>query len=170
MVKMKSNSESEGLQMSRLNELFLVANRIQKAGCGTRQGLGKFKCNKPNPSSSGGARASSPTSNEILFIANKSSNPPAQGSRDALSEPSTSLSRNLLSKGGKNAGQTPADPATLSDPARCWLLGKDVKANFPQSDGGSCKACLQRSSSPTTHWDISTRTTITQLGHLAASL
>jgi hypothetical protein len=32
MVEMKIYSESEDLQISRLNEFFLVANRIQKTG------------------------------------------------------------------------------------------------------------------------------------------
>ncbi|CAM6013460.1 unnamed protein product [Sphagnum balticum] len=50
MVKTKINSECEDLQISRLNEFFLVADRIRKAGRDVRQGLGKFKCSKPNPS------------------------------------------------------------------------------------------------------------------------
>jgi hypothetical protein len=126
MVKMKINSEYEDLYISRLNEFFLMADKIQKARRGARQGLGKFKCNKLNLSSGSGARASSPTSNEISFIANGSSDPLAQSSREAPSVPNTFLPGNSLSKGGKNTNQAPADPATLSDPARCRLLGKDA--------------------------------------------
>jgi hypothetical protein len=56
MVKMKINSEFEDLYISRLNEFFLVAERIWKAGRGVQQGFGKFKCNnKPNPSGGDGA-------------------------------------------------------------------------------------------------------------------
>ncbi|CAK9271392.1 unnamed protein product [Sphagnum jensenii] len=160
MVQMKINSESEDLQISRLNEFFLVADRIRKARRDARQGLGKFKCNKSNPSDGGGTRASSLTSNEISSIANGSSDPPAQGSCEAPSVPSTFLSGSSLNKGGKNASQALADPATLSDPARCWLLGKDAQANSPWSDGGSREGCLQRSSLPTSHRDILTRITM----------
>ncbi len=160
MVKMKINLESEDLQISRLNEFFLMADKIRKAGCGARQGLGKFKCSKANPSSGGGARTFSPTSNEISSIANGSSDPPAQGSCEAPSVPNTFLPISLLSKGGKNTNQVLTDLATLSDPARCRLLGKDVQANFPRSDGGSREGCLQQSSSPTSHQDISTRITM----------
>ncbi|CAK9215899.1 unnamed protein product [Sphagnum troendelagicum] len=164
MVKMKINSEFEDLQISRLNEFFLVADRIRKAGCGTRQGLGKFKCNQPNPSGSGGARASFSTSNEISSIANGSSNPPAQGSCEAPSTPSTSLSGSSLSKGGKNASQAPTDPATFGDPTRCRFLGKDAQANSPRSDGGSREGWPQWSSSPITHRDISTQITLSTAG------
>jgi hypothetical protein len=54
MVKMKIYSESKDLQISKLNEFFLVADRIRKAGRGARQGLGfgKFK-SKTNPNSGG---------------------------------------------------------------------------------------------------------------------
>jgi hypothetical protein len=52
---MKINSKSEDLQISILNEFFLVANMIRKAGRGVRQGHVKFKCNKPNPSGGNGA-------------------------------------------------------------------------------------------------------------------
>jgi hypothetical protein len=57
MVKMKINSEYKDLQISRLNEFFLVVDRIRKAGRGAWQGLGKFKCNKPNPSGDDGGGA-----------------------------------------------------------------------------------------------------------------
>jgi len=131
MVKMKINSEFEDLQISRLNEFFLVANKIRKAGRGAQQGLGKFKCSKLNPSGGDGARTSSPTSNEISSIANGSSDPLAQGFREAPSVPNTFLPRSSLSKGGKNTSQALVDPAMLSDPARCWLLSKDTQANSP---------------------------------------
>ncbi len=55
MVKMKIHSKSKDPQISRLNEFFLVANRIWKAGRGMRQSFGKFKCNNLNPNGGGGA-------------------------------------------------------------------------------------------------------------------
>jgi hypothetical protein len=56
MVKMKNHSELEDSQISKLNEFFLVGDRIRKAGHNARQGFGKLK-SKPNPNG-GGARLS----------------------------------------------------------------------------------------------------------------
>jgi hypothetical protein len=159
MVKMKIHSKFEDLQMSRLNEFFLVANKIRKAGCGAQQGLDKFKCNKPNPSGNGGARASTLTSNENLSLADGSFDLSSRGSHEALSVPSFPLLGSPFNKEGKNASQTSADPATLSDPMRCQLLDKGVQANSLRSDGGLRENHLQRSSPPITHRDTSTRTT-----------
>jgi hypothetical protein len=160
MVKMKIHSKSEDLQISRLNEFFLVADRIWKAGCGAQQGLDKFKCNNPNPSGSSGAQASTLTSNENSFLANGSFDLSARGSHKALFAPSFPLLGSSLNKEGKNASQTSADPATLSDPTRCQLLDKGAQANSPRSDGGLRKIHLQQSSPPITHRDTSTRTTM----------
>jgi len=160
MVKMKINSEFKDLQISKLNEFFLMADRIRKVGCGAHQGLGKFKCSKSNPSGGGSARASSPTSNEISSITNGSSDSPAQGSCEAPSVPSIFLPGSSFSKGGKNASQAPADLATFNNPPRCRLLGKDVQANSPRSDGGSRESCFQWSSLLTSHRDILTRITM----------
>jgi hypothetical protein len=151
MVKMEICSESKDQQISKLNKISLVAYMIWKARRGARLGLSKFKCNKLNLSSGNGARAPSPTSNEISSIANGSSNSLAQGFHEAPSVPSTSLLGSSFIKGGKNTNRTPADPTTLSNSARCWLLDKDVQANSPWSDGGSRKGCLQWSFLPTTH-------------------
>jgi hypothetical protein len=52
MVKMNIHLEFEDLQISKLNELFLVAARIKKAGRSARQGFGKFK-SKTNPNGGG---------------------------------------------------------------------------------------------------------------------
>jgi hypothetical protein len=60
MVKMNNHSEPEDFQISKLNEFFLVANRIQKAGRSARQGFGKLR-RKSNPND-GDARISEPTS------------------------------------------------------------------------------------------------------------
>ncbi|CAK9865732.1 unnamed protein product [Sphagnum jensenii] len=159
MVKMKINSKSEDLQISKLNEFFLVADKIRKAGCDAQQGFKKFKCNKPNPNSGGDTHASPPINYKISSIANGCSDPPTQGSCKAPSAPRTSLSGSSLNKGGKNVGQALADPTTLSDSTRCRLPGKDTKANSLQNDGRSREGYLQRSSSLTTHRDISTRST-----------
>ncbi len=42
MVKMKSNLDLEALHVSRLNEYFLVVDKIWKVGCNMRQGDGKL--------------------------------------------------------------------------------------------------------------------------------
>jgi len=68
MEKMKIHLELEDTQISKLNECFLVADRIRKAGCSSRQGFGKFK-NKPNPNG-GGARTSVLSSSGISLFAN----------------------------------------------------------------------------------------------------
>jgi len=68
MVKMKNHSELEDSQISKLNECFLVADRIRKAGRSSRQGFGKFK-NKPNPNG-GGVFFSVPISSEFSPFAN----------------------------------------------------------------------------------------------------
>ncbi len=157
MVKMEICSKFEDQQISKLNEFSLVAYRIRKAGHDVRLGLGKFKCNKLNPSSGHIAQVPFPTSNEISFITNESSDPLAQGSCEAPFAPSTSLPGSLLSKGGKNTSQTSIDLATFSNPTKCQLPNKNAQANSPQSDGGLREGCFQRSSSSTTHRDISTR-------------
>jgi hypothetical protein len=54
MLKMNNHSEPEDFQISKLNEFFLVADRIQKAERSARQGFDNFK-RKPNPNG-GGAR------------------------------------------------------------------------------------------------------------------
>jgi hypothetical protein len=61
MVKMNIHSESDDLQISRLNEFFLVADKIQKVRRSARQGIEKFK--KLNLSGDG-ARFFALTSNE----------------------------------------------------------------------------------------------------------
>jgi len=70
MVKMNIHPESEDLQISKLNEFFLVVDRIRKAGHSARQGFDKFK-NKTNPNG-GGARLSVPSSGENAPFTNGS--------------------------------------------------------------------------------------------------
>jgi hypothetical protein len=84
MVKMKIHSELDDSKISKLNEFFLVADRIRKAGRSSRQGFGKFK-NKLNPNG-GGVRLSvsissgiSPLTNGLLSLAT----PSVQSSREA---------------------------------------------------------------------------------------
>jgi hypothetical protein len=101
MVKMNIHSKPDDLHISRLNEFFLVADRIRKAGHNSRQGFGKFKC-KSNPSG-GCTRFPASTSNEDSPFANGSFGPLVQGSRDAPSAPSSPLLGSPLNKEGKNA-------------------------------------------------------------------
>jgi hypothetical protein len=63
----------------------------------------------------------------------------------------------LLNKKGKNVGQTPADPASLSESERCQSPSKDGLATTARSDGESREGCLQRPSSLIRHWDVSTQ-------------
>jgi hypothetical protein len=76
MVKMKIYSDLEAQQLAKLNEFFLVVDRIREAGCDAKQGFGKLKGNKLNLSSGGGARAPPLTSNGISIIASRSSDLP----------------------------------------------------------------------------------------------
>jgi hypothetical protein len=90
MVKMEICSDSEDQQVSKLNESFLMAYRIQKVWRSARLGLGKFKCNKSNPSG-GGAKALPATSKEISSTTNGSFDLLAQSSCEAPSTPNTLL-------------------------------------------------------------------------------
>jgi hypothetical protein len=123
MVKMKNRSELEDSQISKLNEFFLVADRIWKAGRSTRQGFGKHK-SKPNPNG-GGARLSVSTSGGNTSIANGPLFlvfPPVQSSQEALLKQSNSLSGKSLGNEGKKEIRAPEVPATPSNPARCQAL------------------------------------------------
>jgi len=100
MVKMNLHSELEDLRIQKLNEFLLISDRIRKAGCSSRQGLGKFK--KPSPNG-GGARFPAPTSNKNFLFTNSSFVPPTQGSREALSAPNFFSSGNPLDKKEGNA-------------------------------------------------------------------
>jgi hypothetical protein len=99
MVKMNIHSESKDLQISKLNEFFLVVDRIRKAGCSARQGFGKFK-SKTDPNGSG-AQLFVPSSCENAPFTNGSFAsviPIVQSSRASPSVPNNSPSGNLLSK------------------------------------------------------------------------
>ncbi len=68
VVKMKSGSDLEAQQVSRLNEYFLVVDRIWKVGCNARQGNNKLQ----NPNSGDGASILPPPINLKSFaLANK---------------------------------------------------------------------------------------------------
>jgi hypothetical protein len=134
-----------------------VAYRIRKPGRDAWLGLEKFKCNKPNPNGGGDARTLLPTGKEISSTTNGPSDLLKQGSCEAPSAPSTSLLKSLLSKRGKNARQAPVDLAILNDSEKCQLPNKDVQVTSARNDGGSHKSYLQGSSSPTSHWGISTQ-------------
>jgi len=70
---MISCSDSEEQRILKLNECFLVVDRIRKAGRSVQQGFGKHKSNKRNPNSgSSGTPASSKSSNEVTTSANGS--------------------------------------------------------------------------------------------------
>jgi hypothetical protein len=111
MVKMNLHSEFEDPQIQRLNEFFLVADRIRKAGRNPRQGLGKFKKSSPN---GGGARLSTPASNENPLFTNGSFAPPTQGSREAPSESNFFPPGNPLGKDEASVIQASETSAALN--------------------------------------------------------
>jgi len=124
MVKMEICSDSEDQQISKLSESSLIAYRIQKAGRGARLGLKKLKSSKLSSGGGGDAKFFPPASKEISLATNGSSEPPAQGSCDALATPSSLLPESLLSKKGKIIGQALADPAALNELGRCQSPSK----------------------------------------------
>ncbi|CAK9879373.1 unnamed protein product [Sphagnum jensenii] len=120
MVKMKNHSELEDSQISKLNECFLVADRIRKVGRSSRQGFNKFK-SKPNPND-GGVRLSVPISGEISPFANGPLSlvtPSVQSSREASLTQSVFPSENPLGKEERKEIRPPEVPAAPSNPARC---------------------------------------------------
>ncbi len=131
---MNIHSEADDLEISRLNEFFLVADMIRKAGRSARQGLEKFK--KPNPSD-GSARFPTLTSNEDPPFTNGSFALPVQGPREAPLAPSSPLSGSPLSKEGKNVIQALEDLAAFSDLTRCQLPDKNTQVISARNDGGS---------------------------------
>jgi hypothetical protein len=146
MVKMNNHSEPEDLQISKLNEFFLVADRIRKAGRSTRQGFGKFK-SKPNPSG-GDARfavsissGNSPFADGSLTLITSS----VQSSRETPPAQSNFLSGNLLSKEWKKEIQASEVLAVPSNPARCQALERIAQAISERSDGGAHEGNRQQS-------------------------
>ncbi len=66
MVKMINHSKPEDFQISKLNEFFLVADRIRKAKRSARQGFDKFK-SRPIPSGDGAGLFVPISSGKTLF-------------------------------------------------------------------------------------------------------
>ncbi len=154
MVKMNLHSEFEDLQIQRLNEFLLVADRIRKAGRSARQGLEKFK--KLNPSG-GGAQFSAPTSNENPLFTKGSSAPPTQGSHKASSALNIPPPRSPPSKEVACVIQALESSAALRTPTECQLSGKNVQTVSAKSDGGKCEGPPQRSPLTLIHQGIPTR-------------
>jgi hypothetical protein len=126
MVKMEICSDSEDQQISKLNESSLIAYKIQKAGRGARLRFGKFKNNKPSSGGGGSAKVFPLASKEVSSATNRSFDPPAQDSCEAPAASSTLLLENLLNEKGKNARQTPADPAALNKSEKCQSPSKEA--------------------------------------------
>jgi hypothetical protein len=154
MVKMNLHSESEDPQIQRFNEFFLVADKIRKAGCSARQGLGKFK--KPNPNG-GDARLSAPASNENPLFTNGSFAPPTQGSRKAPSVSSFPPLGNPLGKEGVTAIQASETLVALNTQTECQLSSKNAQVILAKSDGGEREGFPQRSPSMFVHQGIPPR-------------
>jgi hypothetical protein len=146
MVKMKNHSEPEDSKISKLNEFFLVADRIWKARRSSRQGFGKFK-SKPNPNG-GGARLSVLISSGISPFANgplSLATPSVQSSREAPLTQSVFPSENPLGKEEKKEIRAPEVPAAPNNPARCQALARAAQTSSERSNGGAHEGSLQRS-------------------------
>jgi hypothetical protein len=157
MVKMNIQPEPEDLQISKLNEFFLVADRIRKAGRKARHGFGKFKC-KLNPSG-GNARLSAPTSIEDTSHTNGSFAPPMQSFHAPLITPSAPPLGDALNKEERNMIRTLEVPAALSSPAKCLPPDQITQAISERSDGGTREGHRQWSPLAILLPNISTRAT-----------
>jgi len=117
-----------------------------------------FRVRRKKPSSGGGGdvHVLPPVRKEISSAANGSSLPPAQGSCETPTAPSSLLSENLLSVEGKLVGPTSADHATPNESEQGRSLSKDALTTNTWSDGESREGHLQRTPSPTSHRDVST--------------
>jgi hypothetical protein len=145
MVKMKNHSELEDSQISKLNEFFLITDRIRKAGRSAQQGFGKFK-SKLNPNS-GGARLFVPISGEFSPFTNgplSLATPSMQNSREAPPAQSDFLSGNPFGKEGKKEIRAPEVPAAPNNPARCQAPDQATQAISERSDGGAHERSRQR--------------------------
>ncbi|CAM6066126.1 unnamed protein product [Sphagnum tenellum] len=152
MVKMKTHSELEDSQISKLNECFLVADRIRKAGRDSRQGFGKCK-NKPNPNG-GGTRTSVPSSSRISLFANGPLalvTPSAQCSPEASLTPSFFLPGSSLGKEERKETRAQKEiSAAPKAPEKCQTPIRLAQATSERSDGGAPEGNWQRSHSELT--------------------
>jgi hypothetical protein len=160
MVKMNIYSESENMQISKLNEFFFVADKIRKAGRNAQQGLGfgKFR-SKTNPNS-GGAQFSVLSSGENAPLTNGSFtlfSPTVQSFRASPSEPSDPPPKNPPSKEERRTIQAPEIPTTPSSPSRCSAPNRIAQAISERSDGGACEGHRQQSPSEILLSDIPTQ-------------
>ncbi len=155
MVKMKIHSEPGDYQISKLNEFFLVADRIRKAGRSSRQGFGKFK-SKSNPNG-GGVRLSVPISSGISPFANgplSLATPSVQSSREVSLTQSVFPSENSLGKEEKKEIRALEVPTVPSNPVRCQVPVWAAQASSERSDGGAFEGSLQRSPPEITFLDM----------------
>jgi hypothetical protein len=145
MVKMKNRLELEDSQISKLNEFFLIADRIRKAGRSSRLGVGKLK-SKLNPNG-GGARPSVSTSGGNTSSANdplSSASLHVQSSQETPLKSSDFLSRKSLGKEGKKEFRASEVPAAPSNLARCQASGRIAQAISERSDRGAHEGNQQR--------------------------
>ncbi len=146
MVKMNNHSEPKNLQISKLNEFFLIADRIRKAGRSARQSFDKFK-SRPNPSGSG-ACLFVPTSSGNTPFANRSLTlviPSVQSSRKIPPAQSDFPSGNPPNKEGRKEIRASEVPTVLNNPARCQAPDRIAQVIPEGSDGGAHEGNRQRS-------------------------
>jgi hypothetical protein len=143
---MINHSKPEDFQISKLNEFFLVADRIWKAKRSARQGFDKFK-SRSIPSGDG-AGLFVPTSSGKTLFANGSLTVVILSMQNFRETPPTQRdfpSRNPFSKEGKKEIRTPEVPAVPNSPARCQAPDRFVQAISERSDGGAHEGNRQRS-------------------------
>jgi hypothetical protein len=146
MVKMEICFDLEDQQTSKMNEAFLLAYKVRKAGRGVCLGFGKFK-----PSSVGGAKAFPPKSKKVAFGSVSPSASPTRCSSEAPVASNPFPPENLLSS-GKEVDAEPEDPAATSELQRRQPPGGSVQAiTTTRSDGEPSEERPQRSSPPSRH-------------------
>ncbi|CAK9872121.1 unnamed protein product [Sphagnum jensenii] len=146
MVKMKNHSELEDTQISKLNECFLVADGIRKAGRNLRQGFDK--CKSKLNRNGGGARTSVPSSSGFSLFTNgllSLVTPLVQSSLEAPPTQSFFLSGTTLGKERKKEIRTPEVPAAPKNPERCQAPIRTTLASSERSDGEAHEGSRQQS-------------------------
>ncbi len=147
MVKSNISSELEDFQTSKLNEFFLVADRIRKVSRNVRQGFRKFK-SKTNPND-GDAHLPVLSGEESIPLTNESSFPAAAPTvlclRASSFEPSDFPQGNSFSFGERRAIVTPEAQTAPNSSTRCSVHDRRAQATSERSDGGAREEHRQRS-------------------------
>ncbi len=128
---MNSCSDSEEQRLYKLNECFLVVDRIWEARRRELQGVGKLRDSKWNPNGGGSGASTSPKSSswdiastkEFLVL-------PMQGSGALLSKPNFPLPRSSRFEEKSLANQASTSLVTIKEPKK--FLSQDGEARGAQ--------------------------------------